>query len=84
MPIYEYACRACGHRFETLVRRPDHDVVECAKCHSHDLEKLISTFAANSEGTRKLSMNAARRANACVKRDESWADYEYDKKHRHE
>ena len=23
MPIYEYACPACGHKFETLVRGSD-------------------------------------------------------------
>jgi len=23
MPIFEYACRACGHEFETLVRRAE-------------------------------------------------------------
>lgn len=43
MPIYEYACRQCGHEFETLVRSgaaPD-----CPSCHSTELEKKLSVFA---------------------------------------
>jgi len=43
MPIYEYACKSCGHEFETLVRSgatPD-----CPTCRSTDLEKKLSVFA---------------------------------------
>jgi putative FmdB family regulatory protein len=46
MPIYEYACRACGHEFETLVRGSD--TPTCAKCASAELEKKLSVFAAQS------------------------------------
>lgn len=46
MPIYEYACRACGHEFETLVRSSD--VPACASCSSTDLEKKLSVFSAQS------------------------------------
>jgi putative FmdB family regulatory protein len=84
MPIFEYACRACRHRFEALVLRPDQEAAACPECRSGDLEKLISTFAADSDGTRRQSLSAARRSNARVTRDKAWADYEYDRKHRHE
>lgn len=40
MPIYEYACRDCGHEFETLVRTGT--TPECPHCHSHTLDKLLS------------------------------------------
>ncbi len=43
MPIHEYACRACGHEFETLVRSSE--TPSCAKCSSEDLEKKLSVFA---------------------------------------
>ena len=46
MPIYEYACQDCGHRFEALVfggKTPD-----CPECESHKLEKLLSTFGVGS------------------------------------
>ena len=41
MPIFEYACRACGHQFEALVRASD--TPQCASCGSKDLEKKLST-----------------------------------------
>lgn len=40
MPIYEYACRQCGHAFETLVRSST--VPECPHCHSTQLDKQLS------------------------------------------
>ncbi|MBP9905446.1 MAG: zinc ribbon domain-containing protein [Rhodoferax sp.] len=43
MPIYEYACRDCGHQFETLVRSDT--TPECPQCHSIQLEKQLSVFA---------------------------------------
>ena len=43
MPIYEYACRSCGHEFETLVRGSDSP--SCAQCASDELEKKLSVFA---------------------------------------
>jgi putative FmdB family regulatory protein len=47
MPIYEYACRACGHEFETLVRTGE--TPECAECSSADLHKKLSVFSSGSE-----------------------------------
>jgi putative FmdB family regulatory protein len=44
MPFYEYACRACGHEFETLVRASE--TPGCASCGSPELEKKLSVFAA--------------------------------------
>jgi putative FmdB family regulatory protein len=82
MPIHEYACRTCRHQFEAIVRASD--TPRCPSCCSDDLERLISTFAVDSEGSRKLSLDAARRQNARVTRDKAWADYEYERKHRHE
>jgi putative FmdB family regulatory protein len=48
MPLFEYTCRACGHRFETFVSasRTPH----CPKCESVDLEKVFSTFGTRSGG----------------------------------
>jgi putative FmdB family regulatory protein len=48
MPLFEYTCRGCGHRFETLVtanRTP-----ACPACASSDLEKQFSTFGTRSAG----------------------------------
>lgn len=40
MPLYEYACQKCEHTFETLVYEGDR--VECPKCQSVRLERLMS------------------------------------------
>jgi len=48
MPIFEYACRSCGHEFETLVRGAD--TPACERCASMELEKKLSVFAAQSNG----------------------------------
>jgi len=40
MPIFEYACRACGHRFETLVRGNSRPA--CPSCNDQKLEQQSS------------------------------------------
>jgi len=60
MPLYEYACRKCSHKFEAIVfgsKKPP-----CPTCGSRDLEKLISVFAV-STGTGKAA--AREPAGAC-------------------
>jgi len=52
MPIYEYACRACGHEFETLVRASE--TPGCESCGSPELEKKPSVFAAQ-KGAREAA-----------------------------
>lgn len=47
MPIYEYACAACGKEFEKLVRMSA-PAPECPNCKSTDLRKKLSAFAAVS------------------------------------
>jgi putative FmdB family regulatory protein len=52
MPIFEYSCQSCGHRFEHLTRA-GRDAV-CPACDSTTLDKQLSTFAvgANGSGSR--------------------------------
>jgi putative FmdB family regulatory protein len=55
MPIFEYECRDCHHRFETLVtaaRRP-----ACPTCHGEQLDKQLSVFAVG--GPRETRAAAA-------------------------
>ena len=49
MPIHEYACRGCGHEFETLVRSSD--TPSCASCGGTELDKKLSVFATQGEKT---------------------------------
>ena len=48
MPLFEFACRSCDRQFETLVRGDD--TPECPACHSTDLERRFSVFAAHTAG----------------------------------
>jgi putative FmdB family regulatory protein len=42
MPIYEYECQSCGHRFEEWQKMSDKPVKVCPKCNARKVEKLIS------------------------------------------
>lgn len=81
MPIYEYKCRGCGHRFEALVRGSV--VPACPSCQGQDLEQLLSLFAVSSDGTRQSNLRAAKKRNAKTTRDKRMAEYEYEKEHQH-
>jgi len=48
MPLFEYECRGCGHRFEHLTRAGAEP--ECPSCASADLQKLLSVFAVGANG----------------------------------
>lgn len=48
MPIFEYLCKQCGHRFEKIVQGAM--VPECPSCKATRLEKQISAFAVGSTG----------------------------------
>lgn len=47
MPIYEYKCPKCEHRFEQLVKSMSaEETVVCPECGSKHVEKQLSVFAA--------------------------------------
>ena len=46
MPLFDYACRDCGHRFEALVQGRAKPA--CPECESKKLEKQLSAFAVSS------------------------------------
>jgi len=82
MPIYEYACRSCAHKFEKLVRTGD--TPACPLCKSLDLERLLSLSTISSDTSRQLSFNRARARAKLVQRDKDAAQADYEKKHRDE
>ncbi|MBI5494733.1 MAG: zinc ribbon domain-containing protein [Deltaproteobacteria bacterium] len=46
MPIYEYACQACGHTFEELIRRKsDEEDLKCGGCGATAITRLMSASA---------------------------------------
>ena len=50
MPIYEYACRACGHEFEEWQKITDKPVRTCPKCKAKKVERLISQTSFKLKG----------------------------------
>jgi putative FmdB family regulatory protein len=49
MPLFEFACRACGHHFEYLTRQGREPA--CPACASRELEKQLSVFAVSGGET---------------------------------
>ena len=50
MPLHEYECDACGHRFERIQKFSDPPVEVCPKC-AGPVHKLISSPAFQFKGT---------------------------------
>ncbi len=46
MPLYEFECQTCAHRFETLVRGAEQPA--CPACQGTRLERALSTFAVST------------------------------------
>jgi len=42
MPIYEYACKKCGHVFDVLQKMSDPPLTDCPECGAAELRKLVS------------------------------------------
>jgi putative FmdB family regulatory protein len=81
MPIYEYRCRACARAFEALVLRAD--TPACPGCASTDLERLVSLFAVDSDGTREAARGRAMTKAVRRQHDKEVADVELYERHHH-
>jgi putative FmdB family regulatory protein len=79
MPIYEYECRGCGHRFEYLVLRTS-PAAKCPSCNKKDLKQLISLSAVSSESRRQANLSSAHKRAALIRKDKQHEDH----KHLHE
>lgn len=50
MPIYEYACKACGHQLEAMQKMSDAPLRDCPACGKAELEKQISAAGFRLKG----------------------------------
>ena len=50
MPLYEYQCDACGHRFEVIQKYSDAPIAVCPKC-GGAVSKLLSSPAIQFKGS---------------------------------
>jgi putative FmdB family regulatory protein len=82
MPIYEYECRKCGHRFEFFVL-PSSPIARCPSCHKTDLEQLISLSAVSSESQRHDHLKAARKKNRAIHKQKEHEEFKQEE-HKHD
>ena len=50
MPLYEYECDNCGHRFEVIQKFSDEPLTSCPKCQG-PVRKLLSSPAIQFKGS---------------------------------
>jgi putative FmdB family regulatory protein len=62
MPLYEYKCDACEHRFETIQRFSDPPLQDCPVCKGQ-VRKLISSPAIQFKGSGWYITDYARKGN---------------------
>lgn len=50
MPIYEYVCNKCRHKFSVLVRSAgEAGNASCPRCHGVETSRIFSTFSVRSK-----------------------------------
>lgn len=80
MPIYDYRCRRCAHRFEQIVRAGE--TPPCPACGAADPERLFPSSASVSTGrTRQRALATARAKAGAVKKEQDQAHREYVREH---
>jgi putative FmdB family regulatory protein len=50
MPLYEYQCKKCGHRFEKIQKFSDKPIRKCPEC-GGAVEQIISAPAVQNKGS---------------------------------
>jgi putative FmdB family regulatory protein len=63
MPIFEYICQECHHRFEALVFGKQR--AKCPKCDATKLDPQLSVFAVSAKGVSSTSSPASPAGGAC-------------------
>jgi putative FmdB family regulatory protein len=80
MPIYDYQCRQCRHRFEQVVKAGE--TPACPACNAADPERFFPFSAAVSTAkTRQKSQAVARSRAQAVKKEKDHAHQEYMRNH---
>lgn len=63
MPLYEYECENCGHRFEVIQKFSDAPLTECPKCKGK-VNKLLSSPAIQFKGSGWYITDYAKKSSA--------------------
>lgn len=63
MPLYEYECKKCGHRFEKIQKFSDKMVKKCPEC-GGQVEQMISAPAVQFKGSGWYVTDYARKSSS--------------------
>jgi putative FmdB family regulatory protein len=81
MPTYDFACKACGNKFEMLVIPGKTPAPQCPACGHEEVERLITGSMVKTEGTREIAMRAARRREANRGEERVQEQLRYEREH---
>lgn len=48
MPIYDFRCKKCGHKFTVITGMSERDKVTCPECKTREVEQLITGCSVRS------------------------------------
>ncbi len=65
MPLYEYECKKCGHRFEKIVKFSDKPTKKCPEC-GGAVEQTISAPAVQFKGSGWYVTDYAKKGSGSV------------------
>jgi putative FmdB family regulatory protein len=66
MPLYEYQCAACEHRFERIPRFADPHIDRCPSCGQGPVHKMLSAPAVHFKGTGWYVTDYAKKSGAAA------------------
>ncbi len=50
LPLYEFRCHSCGHRFDVLTAYSRKSEVRCPRCEAAELKEILSPVASSVSG----------------------------------
>jgi putative FmdB family regulatory protein len=79
MPLYEYECKKCGHRFEKIQKFSDRMVKKCPEC-GGAVEQVISAPAVQFKGSGWYVTDYAKKSSSAGSSGESGSKDKRDEK----
>ena len=73
MPLYEYKCKKCGHRFEKIQKFSDPPLKKCPDC-GGAVEQLLSAPAVQFKGSGWYVTDYAKKGGAASTSSDSGSD----------
>jgi putative FmdB family regulatory protein len=73
MPLYEYKCKKCGHRFERIQKFSDPPVKKCPEC-GGVVEQLLSAPAVQFKGSGWYVTDYAKKGGAATAASDGGSD----------